>query len=147
MIRRERFILACVNRVRGLHSREKLHDCAEGHPTRTSGSPHGQQTRDVVASRTDANERTVCDSDAACSGRENRKEVRAARAGNFGPSASQERSGLSSGGPNSLKDQALTRPCFVRGLYRSQLRGNCYGGNRMLRASIMSVAWVTLVVP
>src|ERR1700719_3343797 len=99
MIRRERFILTCVNRVRGLHSREKLHDCAEGHPTRTSGSPHGQQTRDVVASRTDANERTVCDSDGACSGRENRKEVRAARAGNFGPSASQERSGLSSGGP------------------------------------------------
>ena len=81
----------------------------EGHPTRTSGSPHGQQTRDVVASRTDANERTVCDSDGACSGRENRKEVRAARAGNFGPSASQERSGLSSGGPTSLKDQALTR--------------------------------------
>src|ERR1700731_838907 len=79
MIRRERFILTCVNRVRGLHSREKLHDCAEGHPTRTSGSPHGQQTRDVVASRTDANERTVCDSDGACSGRENRKEVRAAR--------------------------------------------------------------------
>ena len=43
----------------------------------------------------------------------------------FGRSASQEPSGLSSGGPTSLKDQALTRPCFVRGLDRSQLRGNC----------------------
>ena len=53
------------------------------------------------------------------------EKIGAARAGNFGPSASQERSGLSSGGPTSLKDQALTRPCFVRGLYRSQLRGNC----------------------
>jgi hypothetical protein len=38
------------------------HDCArqaQEHPRRTTGTPHGQQTRHVVASGTAANERTV----------------------------------------------------------------------------------------